>query len=692
MLDRFKLRYKILIPVGLVSVIIFGLIMFLVQIQIKEKAVQDISNLSLEISQRYANMVKGELDAAIGAAKAMAAAVANERSQYTPERSVVTGLLRKTLEAFPGIFGAWTAWDPNAFDGRDHAHVSADALHEESGRFLPYYIRGQKGIEETHTTASASSSRDDADKWYWYPLQTKKMLVTEPTEYEVAGMNRMMISVCVPLTEEGSGVVGLDLSLENLQDVASRIKVFDNGYGLLLSDSGMIVAHPDKARIGQNFSEFLADTNKETVAKALKEGSQAFFSQKSESSGLDMLYCMTPVALEGAEGAWSFVIGIPEDKMFENARNVQLLLLGLSLGGLTLLIGAVFVITRQIVQPIRRMVNMLKDISEGEGDLTKRLEAGSKDEIGEMARYFNAFVSKLQGIIGSISENAGTLTASAAGLSNISEKSSRGVQDLASRTTTVAAAAEELSANTISVSSNMEETSTNLSSVASATEEMSTTINEIASNTERARSTTDTASKKIDTFSGILQDLGFSANEIGKVTEAINDISAQTNLLALNATIEAARAGEAGRGFAVVANEIKELAQKTAAATDDIRSKISGIQAATGTAVNDIQSIVQVIQEVNDIVTTIAAAIEEQAMATRDVATNIAQATTGVQDANSLIAQMSTASSDIAQDITNVDNVTSELRQGGELVQERALELAQLSEQLKMLVGQFKVR
>ena len=106
MLDRFKLRYKILIPVGLVSVIIFGLIMFLVQIQIKEKAVQDISNLSLEISQRYANMVKGELDAAIGAAKAMAAAVANERSQYTPERSVVTGLLRKC--SFSASRRRWT--------------------------------------------------------------------------------------------------------------------------------------------------------------------------------------------------------------------------------------------------------------------------------------------------------------------------------------------------------------------------------------------------------------------------------------------------------------------------------------------------------------------------------------------------------------------------------------------------------
>ena len=692
MLDSLKLRYKILVPIAVVTVLIFGLIMFLVHVQIREKSEQDIRNLSLEISQRYANMVKGELDAAIGAAKAMSAAVANERGRPAPDREVVTGLLRRTLEAFPGIFGTWTAWDPNAFDGRDHAHVNADALHEESGRFLPYFIRGQQGIEETFTTAVSSSSRDEADKWYWYPLQSKKMLLTEPTEYEVAGVNRMMISACVPLTESGLGVVGLDLSLENLQDVASRIKVFDAGYGLLLSDTGVIVAHPDKDRIGRNIGEFLVDANKDAVARALGDGTQAFFSQTSDFSGRGMLYCMTPVSLEGAEGAWSFVIGIPEDEMFANARNVQQLLLGLSVGGLSLLIAAVFLITRQIVLPIRRMVAMLKDISEGEGDLTKRLEARTRDEIGEMARYFNAFVTKLQGIIGSISENAQTLASSATGLSTISDKSALGVQDLASRTTTVAAAAEELSANTISVASSMEQTTTNLGTVAAATEEMSSTIHEIAGNTERARSTTDTASRKIDTFSEMLQELGASAHEIGKVTEAINDISAQTNLLALNATIEAARAGEAGRGFAVVANEIKELAQKTAAATEDIRAKIGGIQAATGTAVHDIESIVQVIADVNHIVTAIAAAIEEQAVATRDVANNIAQATTGVKDANALISQMSSASSDIAQDIANVDTVTTDLRQGGELVQLRAQELSQLSDQLRMLVEQFKVR
>ena len=691
MLKNLKLRYKILIPVGAVCAVVFVLIMLLVQMQIRNSSTQETKVLALEISQRYANMVKSELDATIGAAKAMAAAVANERSRDLPDREIVAGLLRRTLETFPGIFGAWTAWDPNAFDGRDHAFVNHDALHEESGRFLPYFIRGQHGIEQTHTTASVASSRHDDDKWYWQPLATGQLLLTEPTEYEVAGMNRMMISACVPLTESGQGVVGLDLSLENLQEVAARIKVFDDGYGFLLSQSGMVVAHPLKERIGRNIGEFLSETNKATVLKTVADGGQHFFSELSTSTGNTMLYCMTPIAVEGAEGAWSFVVAISEDKMFENARNAQRLLLSLSLGGLTVLIAAVFLITRQIELPIRRMVLMLKDISEGEGDLTKRLAADSKDEIGEMARYFNAFVSKLQGIIAAISSNSDTLASSASGLSAISRKSADDVQDLATRTNTVAAAAEELSANTVSVAANMEETSTNLGSVATATEEMSATIGEIAGNTERARSTTEAAAREVDKFSGMLQELSTAAHEIGKVTETINAISSQTNLLALNATIEAARAGDAGRGFAVVANEIKELAQRTAVATEDIKTKISGIQGATGTAVKDIDAIVRVIEDVNAIVTTISAAIEEQAVATRDVADNIAQATTGVQDANALTAQMSAASADIAQDISGVDSVSTDLRHGGEQVQERALELSRLAEELRSMVGQFKV-
>lgn len=179
---------------------------------------------------------------------------------------------------------------------------------------------------------------------------------------------------------------------------------------------------------------------------------------------------------------------------------------------------------------------------------------------------------------------------------------------------------------------NMEQAATNLSSVASATEQMSATIGEVASNSEKARHVSAKAGEQATSVSELMKQLGLAAQEIGKVTETITEISSQTNLLALNATIEAARAGAAGKGFAVVANEIKELAQQTAEATEDIKAKISGVQTSAGSAISDIEGITIVISQVGEMVSGIAAAIEEQAVVTKDIAGNIAHASTGVQD------------------------------------------------------------
>jgi HAMP domain-containing protein len=201
------------------------------------------------------------------------------------------------------------------------------------------------------------------------------------------------------------------------------------------------------------------------------------------------------------------------------------------------------VVSRVVTRPIRQTAAMLRDIAEGEGDLTRRLGTGSRDEIAELAGYFNQFVAKLQDLIQQITGNAQTVASSATELSTVSAQTAQSVNHLSGKTTTVAAAAEEASANTTSVADGMEQASTNLSSVAGATEEMSATIGEIAANSEKARAISAAAGSQAASVSALMQQLGQAAQEIGKVTETITSISAQTNLLALNATIEAARAG-----------------------------------------------------------------------------------------------------------------------------------------------------
>ncbi len=350
------------------------------------------------------------------------------------------------------------------------------------------------------------------------------------------------------------------------------------------------------------------------------------------------------------------------------------------------------VITRSVAAPLKGATMLAEAI--GRGDLTQKVSESSmkrKDELGDLGRAFDAMIENLRKLISNVSGTVSTLGFSATALSDIAATTTTGVKAISAQTTAVAAAAEESSANTLSVATSMEEALANLGSVASATEEMSATVGEIASNSEKARSISEQAMSQAQTISSMMQQLGAAAQEIGQVTETITDISSQTNLLALNATIEAARAGAAGKGFAVVANEIKELARQTAAATEDIKAKIGGVQSSTGSAIADIDKIVDVIKEVGTIVSSIAAAIEEQSTVTRDVAGNIAQASAGVNEANERISQTASVSKSIATDIAGISAGVGEISQGGEQVQSSASDLSVLSEQLKTMVGQFKV-
>jgi methyl-accepting chemotaxis protein len=354
------------------------------------------------------------------------------------------------------------------------------------------------------------------------------------------------------------------------------------------------------------------------------------------------------------------------------------------------LVMGIFV-SRTITVPINTAVTRLKDIAEGEGDLTKRLEVNSHDELGEMAKWFNTFLQSLQAMIKDIAANSVTLSSASTELSTISQQMSAGAEETSGKSNTVAAASEEMSANVNSVAAAMEQAATNLNMVSSATEQMTSSVSEIAQNSEKARDITGTAVTRARETSKKVNDLGAATEAIGKVTEVITEISEQTNLLALNATIEAARAGEAGKGFAVVANEIKELAKQTAEATMEIKNQIGGVQGSTQETVEDITEISKVIGSVDEIVSTIAAAVEEQSAATADIASNISQASSGVQEVNTNVAQSTEVTTSISRDIAEVSQAANEMTTSSSQVNLSAEELAGMAEKINNMVGKFKV-
>jgi methyl-accepting chemotaxis protein len=349
------------------------------------------------------------------------------------------------------------------------------------------------------------------------------------------------------------------------------------------------------------------------------------------------------------------------------------------------------VVTRDIVKPLTASVQHLAQVARG--DLSSGVQPeflARGDEIGNLERGMQAMTLSLRTMIQEISGGVQVVASSSTDLMASSAEMTSGAQRASDKANSVAAAAEQMSSNIASVAAGMEQTATNLSQVSAATGQMTSTIGEIAQNSEKARRITEEATRQAARITGEIDQLGAAAREIGKVTETITAISSQTNLLALNATIEAARAGSAGKGFAVVATEIKGLAQQTAAATDDIKARIAGVQTAAAEGISEIGKISKVILDVSAIVASIAAAIEEQAVATKDIARNIAQASTGMTDANARVAETSQVSREIARDIVTVDQSSKEMAGGGTKVRANAGALSTVAEALRVTVARFR--
>ncbi|MCJ8498957.1 methyl-accepting chemotaxis protein [Desulfatitalea alkaliphila] len=375
----------------------------------------------------------------------------------------------------------------------------------------------------------------------------------------------------------------------------------------------------------------------------------------------------------------------------DNLRQMIQLLLLVSLGCILFILPVTAWLANALIKPIRHVSARLQDIAEGEGDLTSRLEIQNQDEVGDLARWFNAFIEKLQEMIRSVAGNARTISHSSDDFTGLAGRMSAGANDMAANINGVSASAEQMSASLASVAGAMEQTAANVSAMAASVEEMTNTINEIAKNSETARHITEDAVAKANRSSARVGELGTAAREISKVTETITGISEQTNLLALNATIEAARAGDAGKGFAVVANEIKELAKQTAAATLDIKGKIESIQGVSSDAVTDIGAILTIIGNVNDVVGTIATAVEEQSVTAKEIAQNVSRAAEGIQEVNASMADGSNLAQAIATDIAAVNKATEDVSTQSDQVNARAGEMSALADALKGMVSRFKV-
>jgi methyl-accepting chemotaxis protein len=340
----------------------------------------------------------------------------------------------------------------------------------------------------------------------------------------------------------------------------------------------------------------------------------------------------------------------------KSAERAQLLAL-LFISAIAIAVGVK--ISRSITRPLRKSVDSLRSLAAK--DLTATLDVATNDELREMADALNEAFGNLSTAFVSINGDSVTVASAANELAVISEQLYANASESSNQASLVAAAGEEVSAN--------------VGTVAAAVEEMTAAVGEIATGSAEAAQVAQEAVELANRTSESVNRLGEASVEIGNVVGVITTIAEQTNLLALNATIEAARAGESGKGFAVVANEVKELANETAKATDEIAQRVAAVQSETQSAVASIEQIAEIIGRINDHQASIAGAIEEQAATTAEIGRSLAET--------------ATATSQIAENITGVAQAASSTVENVDGAKASASELARVASDLSGLVSEF---
>nr|WP_320194142.1 methyl-accepting chemotaxis protein [uncultured Desulfobacter sp.] len=354
--------------------------------------------------------------------------------------------------------------------------------------------------------------------------------------------------------------------------------------------------------------------------------------------------------------------------------------------------GFSLLVRRTITTPMQKVVHMVKDIAQGEGDLTKRLEIkNKKDELGELSSWFNQFIDRLDRIIIDIGQAAEKVMAESRSVLTFSGKMADGVENFSKESQAMSVTTGRMNSSMTTIASFGEQAAEHMGMIFDSVSHVNTTLEQITQEGDRAKDMSDEAAIKVEHANQRVASLGGSAEEISKVMEVITNIAEQTNLLALNATIEAARAGEAGKGFAVVAQEIKTLAAQTAEATDDIKEKVTKIQSSTQDTISDVTNISEIISNVDNVVKTIVDSLKEQFSSFQDVAMSIEQSSASMDEISKNVSENSHLSAEIAGGVSGMNDVAEEMTGNSQQMNQNATRLSDLSVTLSHMISEFKV-
>jgi methyl-accepting chemotaxis protein len=614
-------------------------------------------------------------------------------------REELNNLAREILVQHPKLLGSYIGWTVNGLDDSDaiYAGIGNPAVNE-SGRFIPWWYRNDDGSLAQELLTDLENEKPlptgvRAGEYYLCPRDAKKACVIDPAPYEMGGKMVMLASFVSPILIDGTfkGMVGADLGVNFIQDllVNADNQLYDGaGEMALISSHGRLVAStqaPDK--LGSPATELL-DANELENLRQLKPG-QIIYDIHQEANPADShIELFLSFGIGDTDARWTLMLVLPLNTVMaelqqlhgdltnqRQADTLNMTLVGLLIAALGLLV--IWLVSRGIAKPLRQMVSMLDDIAQGEGDLTRRLEVNRSDELGDIAKGFNTFLGKLQNMITQVVSSVQKVSDSSEHTADIAIRTNTGVQKQLAEIELVATAVHEMTATA-------QDVARNATHAAEAANHADRSANQGKQTVQHTADAIAALAQEIGRAVTVVQTLAKDSENINAILVAIRGIAEQTNLLALNAAIEAARAGEQGRGFAVVADEVRNLAQKTQKATEEIQAMIQQLQQGT-------RDVVKVMEDSQSKT----AVSVQQASQAAEALESITQAVSVINDMNTQIAsaaeEQSAVAEDINRNVTNIGQVANEVAGGADEASQASAELTKLAEQQRRLINQFRV-